>query len=619
MADLKQIKVGNTTYNIEPYTNYLPLIGGTLSGALNFNNNTWNLVGDDVYIGDYNQAGSLGIKGKNGQTNIGFVNQSNDYYIKLASPGVTANRTITMPDDNGTIALTKNIPTSLPANGGNADTVDGKHSSDFCLSNSNITNLPINGGIYWNPYVESSSDGSDAASITVIKDGNGNGGTVLQIKQANDNNDIVNVVAGDLRLNGTSVSISGHTHSSVTDIGNSTATTFAYSKSGLNYGDYTWLAGWNGYELRAVNKSQFATANHSHSNYVTTNTEQTISGKKTFNDLSANALNTSYISYINNATGLKIVGPWDNDDTQAILKFVGGKIQGYSHYEDGYGGNDFALYFEFPYGLNMNANSYTVYLNGSNGCTLKSSSSGWELANSDDFGAIYPGGTHMGKIGKSDRHFYQGYINYFYSNSIYPSNTVGTGTSNVGCVGSANKYFASGAFKTVYRTSESGLSDIRSKQNISNNDLNALNIINNLNIINFQYDDDVKIEARNKKQRLNAIKTMKELPKTKENKELRKELQKIIATPNNEDMITIGVSAQQLQELLPKKYQKTFIQKESTNQYADQLFIRENRLVYLSFKAIQEQQAIIESLEGKINSLEEKVNALEEKMKKEVN
>lgn len=617
MADLKQIKVGNTTYNIEPYTSYLPLTGGTLTGALNFNNNTWNLVGDDVYIGDYNQAGSLGIKGKNGQTNIGFVNQSNDYYIKLASPGVTANRTITMPDDTGTIALTKNIPTSLPANGGNADTVDGKHSSDFCLSNSNITNLPINGGIYWNSYVESSSDGSDAASITVIKDGNGSGGTVLQIKQANDNNDIVNVVAGDLRLNGTSVSISGHTHSSVTDIGNSTATTFAYSKSGLNYGDYTWLAGWNGYELRAVNKSQFATANHTHSNYVTTDTTQTISGKKTFTNnvtvnsyITANALNTSYLSYSNNATGLKIVGPWDNDDTQAILEFTSSIIKAYRYYDDGGGTTDTAISFiDFPAGVKINAN----------GCTLTSSSTGWELAKNDDLGSIYPGDSHFGRIGKSDRHFYQGYINYFFSNSIYPSNTVGAGTSNVGCVGSANKYFSSGAFKTVYRTSESGLSDIRSKQNISNNDLNALNIINNLNIINFQYDDDIKIEAKNKKQRLKAINTMKELPKTKENKELRKELQKIIATPNNEDMITIGVSAQQLQELLPKKYQKTFIQKESTNQYADQLFIRENRLVYLSFKAIQEQQTIIGSLEEKINLLEEKINALEEKMKKEVN
>lgn len=46
----------------------------------------------------------------------------------------------------------------------------------------------------------------------------------------------------------------------VKDIGNSSNTTFAYSKNGMSYGDYTWLAGWNGYELRAVHKSQFATA-----------------------------------------------------------------------------------------------------------------------------------------------------------------------------------------------------------------------------------------------------------------------------------------------------------------------------------------------------------------------
>ena len=57
---------------------------------------------------------------------------------------------------------------------------------------------------------------------------------------------------------------SNHTHSSILDINDSNVTTFAYSKSGLNYGDYTWLAGWNGYELRAINKSQFAQASHTH-------------------------------------------------------------------------------------------------------------------------------------------------------------------------------------------------------------------------------------------------------------------------------------------------------------------------------------------------------------------
>lgn len=65
---------------------------------------------------------------------------------------------------------------------------------------------------------------------------------------------------------------SGHTHKSVIDNGDGTnTTTFAYSKAGMNYGDYTWLAGWNGYELRAINKNQFATASHNHNIELLTN------------------------------------------------------------------------------------------------------------------------------------------------------------------------------------------------------------------------------------------------------------------------------------------------------------------------------------------------------------
>lgn len=56
-----------------------------------------------------------------------------------------------------------------------------------------------------------------------------------------------------------------HTHNSVKDAGNNSSdVTFAYSKDGIDYGNYNWLAGWNGYELRAVNKGQFATASHTH-------------------------------------------------------------------------------------------------------------------------------------------------------------------------------------------------------------------------------------------------------------------------------------------------------------------------------------------------------------------
>ena len=60
------------------------------------------------------------------------------------------------------------------------------------------------------------------------------------------------------------VSMTTHTHSSVKDSNDGRSITFAYSKAGLNYSDYTWLAVWNGNELRAANKSQFAQASHTH-------------------------------------------------------------------------------------------------------------------------------------------------------------------------------------------------------------------------------------------------------------------------------------------------------------------------------------------------------------------
>lgn len=62
---------------------------------------------------------------------------------------------------------------------------------------------------------------------------------------------------------------SSHTHNVVQDSNDGGNTTFAYSKSGLSYSDYTWLAAWNGTEMRAVNKSQYATSGHNHdSTYI---------------------------------------------------------------------------------------------------------------------------------------------------------------------------------------------------------------------------------------------------------------------------------------------------------------------------------------------------------------
>lgn len=69
---------------------------------------------------------------------------------------------------------------------------------------------------------------------------------------------------GQFAVDDVPISLSTHTHNYVKDISNGTNTTFAYSKAGMNYADFTWLAGWNGYELRTVNKSLFAQASHTH-------------------------------------------------------------------------------------------------------------------------------------------------------------------------------------------------------------------------------------------------------------------------------------------------------------------------------------------------------------------
>lgn len=58
------------------------------------------------------------------------------------------------------------------------------------IQTNNIKNLSIGGGIYWNPYVESATDNTDAASITLVRAGVA-GGTTLVLSQMNDTNDTI--------------------------------------------------------------------------------------------------------------------------------------------------------------------------------------------------------------------------------------------------------------------------------------------------------------------------------------------------------------------------------------------------------------------------------------------
>ena len=44
MANIKRIKVGDTTYNIEPYTAYLPLAGEKMTGNLQMTENSTSIL-----------------------------------------------------------------------------------------------------------------------------------------------------------------------------------------------------------------------------------------------------------------------------------------------------------------------------------------------------------------------------------------------------------------------------------------------------------------------------------------------------------------------------------------------------------------------------------------------
>ena len=79
---VSSIYIGNGTYavwhsgNFAP-GNYMPKSGGTFTGSVTFANGTWNVVGDDAAIGDYNAAGMLGLKSCNNNIpGIGFHNSA---------------------------------------------------------------------------------------------------------------------------------------------------------------------------------------------------------------------------------------------------------------------------------------------------------------------------------------------------------------------------------------------------------------------------------------------------------------------------------------------------------------------------------------------------------------
>ena len=113
---------------------YVTRNGAAMTGALNLANNTWNMVGDDVAIGDQNHAGTLCIKGENGPSGITLVkrgDEKNCASIVYDGTDIIVNKTIqanvTGNAGSANYVEWKNIgnkPDTYKAEGGRADTSD---------------------------------------------------------------------------------------------------------------------------------------------------------------------------------------------------------------------------------------------------------------------------------------------------------------------------------------------------------------------------------------------------------------------------------------------------------------------------------------------------------------
>lgn len=154
-------------------------------------------------------------------------------------------------------------------------------------------------------------------------------------------------------------------------------------------------------------------------------------------------------------------------------------------------------------------------------------------------------------------------------------------------------------------------SDRRIKTNIEDFSTSVLPIINNIKIYDYQYKATIELNEKQQRKRKKAIEKLSTLPKTKDNKKVRKELNKIIHAKNNTDEIEIGLIAQELEKSLPKKYVKTFISKTDTNKNSGEYSVKTNSLIMLLWKAVQEQQGIINKQQQTLDNLTSRLEKLE--------
>jgi hypothetical protein len=143
-----------------------------MTGPLNVANDVWNKIGDDVQIGDINEAGTLGIQGLNGNTSIRFTtyNQTNNGTGGKISW------------DGANFILNNALPVGSGGTGATQGVID---ITDFCTfpTGNVVTSIPYGGRLYYNPYLncvfgtivtdDNASVSSHASIVYLKKDSSG--------------------------------------------------------------------------------------------------------------------------------------------------------------------------------------------------------------------------------------------------------------------------------------------------------------------------------------------------------------------------------------------------------------------------------------------------------------
>lgn len=240
----------------------------------NWNPRGWNLAADYHYNG-----GDLSISENNGKMYISvdgcFWQNEGQYRVLDTSDigdirgSVTLHQFLSAADDAWYPLIWggdshNNISDSTGAVYKSYDKLSWQTSSQTLyatnIQTNNIKNLSIGGGIYWNPNVEQATDGSDAASITLVRSGVA-GGTTLVLSQMNDTNDTIQFktnTAARLYHNSYPILTTQNTYVSnnkgyingleITQVNNADTLDGAHLSDIKNWSDRTasayWKAGW---------------------------------------------------------------------------------------------------------------------------------------------------------------------------------------------------------------------------------------------------------------------------------------------------------------------------------------------------------------------------------------